>query len=109
MATKLAEDFSEFLGKDDSYFSEGHLEAWFARYRGKTPNEVKADINMNHDNSLEVENAEDELGRALTDNEKEVLIIRFIKAVQSSLITRNDVVYGYYDSLEQPNYKTINE
>jgi hypothetical protein len=95
----MSDDFKAFLGKDDSYFSEGHLMGWFnEQYRSKTLDEVRYNLNVNHDVSSEWDNAENELGRELNEVEKEALTERFNEAVLNSLVTKNDVVIGFTDS-----------
>lgn len=52
-----------------------HLEAWKERYNNYTrKREARFDLNVNHDPSLEIENAEEILGRKLSDNESTELV-----------------------------------
>jgi hypothetical protein len=96
--------FQEFLNNDDAYFSEGHLSGWFkSEYHGKTKSEIKYNLEVNHDNSLEIENCESEIGRELKGKEEEILLKRFYKAIYNSIEWKRGIAIGYYDSLNQLN------
>lgn len=64
-----------------SDLAEGHLECWKSRYEGKLKRDVRFDLNVNYDISLEIESVEELLGRKLGDAERSDLEIRFIKEV----------------------------
>jgi hypothetical protein len=96
--------FNEYISKDDSWFSEGHLQGWFmGQYHGKSRSEIKFNLEVNHDNSLEIENCTEEIGRELTDNEEIRLLKRFYKAIYNNIEFRNGIAIGYYDSLNNLN------
>lgn len=96
--------FSEYLNQDDSYFSEGHLTGWFASvYKGKKRVDIEYKLEREHDNSGEIENCENEIGRKLTDREKDRLVKRFYKAVYKALVWKRGVAVGYTDSLNKFN------
>jgi hypothetical protein len=96
--------FKEYLNQDDSYFSEGHLTAWFASiYRGNTRAEVKYQLENVSDNEGEIENCENEIGRELTDKEKDILLKRFYKAVYKSIVWKRGIAVAYMDSLNKIN------
>lgn len=58
--------------------AQGHLEAWADRYSEyKNKKDARFDLNVNHDPSLEVERAEEDLGRKLNDLEQSDMIKRF--------------------------------
>jgi len=97
-------DLTNYLAKSTSYFSEGHLECWFKdKYIALSQDEIKYQLNVNHDNSLELENAENELGRKLTDKENDSVIERFVFCVLDDIEFINDSARGYWDSLEELN------
>ncbi len=94
----------EFLNKDSHYFSEGHLEGWFKdKYLGLTKKEVKTLLKVEHDNSLEIESAENEIGRELTDIEKKKVIKKFRKSVIKNIKFRREIAIKYWDSLDNLN------
>lgn len=57
--------------------AKNHLDTWKNRYSGKRKKDIKFDLRMNHDISLEFEKAEASMGRDLSDDEREVLEERF--------------------------------
>jgi len=74
----LSPDFRAFINKDSHYFSESHLRGWFAgEYLGKLKSEIRYKLEETHDNSEEIENAENELNRNLTEWEKTKLVKMF--------------------------------
>lgn len=96
--------FKKYIDQDSHYFSKGHLQCWFKdRYLGKTKAEITFDLNVNHDNSGEIENAEDELKRKLTDKEETHLLYKFHKSVIGNIEFRRGIAIGYIDSLNNFN------
>lgn len=79
----LGKDFKEKINTEWFYFTAiSHIEGWGKRYKEyKTKKEVEFDLNVNHDPSLEIENAEYELGRKLTIDENDYLVKTFNKTV----------------------------
>ena len=81
--TNIGKDFKEKIDQqwyDDS--ADCHIESWRKRYSSYTSKkQVEFDLDVNHDSSLEVEYAEDLLGRKLTDEENDLLVKKFNKAV----------------------------
>ena len=79
----IGKDFKELV--NDTYIqdiAQGHLESWSDRYNNyKTKKEVEFDLNVNHDPSLEIERAEEDLKRELTTEENDKLISLFNKKV----------------------------
>lgn len=65
---------------------------------GMTKEELGSDLDREHDDSLEIERAEDELGRELNDEEKEYLVRVFHKAVVDGCEFKNNIVVGFYDT-----------
>lgn len=97
--------FEVYLEKDSHYFSEGHLSVWFKdRYAEKTKSEILFDLEVNHDNSLEIETAEEEIGTSLTNEEKLILINKFIKSVLSNISFYRGKAMCYTDSLGNKNF-----
>lgn len=96
--------FEEYLNQDDSYFSEGHLTSWFAPiYKGKSKTDAKYQLEEVSDNDGEIENCEQEIGRELTDKEKDKLLKRFYKAVYNSIVWKRGIAVAYTDSLNEIN------
>ena len=78
---KLKTDFKELLASDlVSNLAENHVECWKERYAGKSKAQMTFDLDMNHDDSLEIENAEEALKRKLSDNEIKTFVNKFHKA-----------------------------
>ncbi len=106
IATTLNEFLNESksdIGKDfidtinDQWYedaAESHIEAWSERY-GKlsSKKEVEFVLNVNHDPSLEIEDAEERLGRELTIAENDILVKKFNKAVVKK-INLKELRYG---------------
>lgn len=78
---RIKHDLKEFLNINLYSIAESHIECWKDRYFGYPKWRLEQDLEFNHDDSLEVENAEDNLQRKLTDSEKEYLIRQFHKEV----------------------------
>lgn len=79
----IGKDFLEKINLEwyeDS--ADSHIYGWKSRYsQYKSKKEVDFDLNVNHDPSIEIENAEELLGRKLTTNEYNILVSKFNKAV----------------------------
>ena len=68
----------------DTYLSEmaeSHIECWKDRYFRKSKKDIRFDLEVNHDISLEIEIVEQDLGRELTDKERRTVESKFINAV----------------------------
>lgn len=78
---RIKKDLKEFLQNNLYGMAESHLDDWKNRYFGYTKQKLEFDLDFNHDDSLEIENAEDKLKRKLTDNETDYLIRQFHKEV----------------------------
>lgn len=70
-------DFTKFIKNNMKGMVEIHLEAWEKRYFNYDPSELEYDLSVNHDPSLEVEYAENELKRKLSNKEYDYLIFKF--------------------------------
>lgn len=84
MKKNIGQDFKDLL--DDKYLksmAESHLDCWEERYAGKFKTDIGFDLNVNHDDSLEIERVEEDLKRPLTDDENITLIKLFHKKVLS--------------------------
>ena len=71
----------EFLEENLEGMAESHIDCWKDRYFGYSKLDLEHDLSVNHDDSLEIENAETSLNRKLTDNETNYLINQFHKEV----------------------------
>ena len=76
--TKLKDLLTDSYLKD---MAESHIEAWRERYFRKSKKDIRFDLNVNHDNSLEIERVEEDLERELTDKERATVENKFINAV----------------------------
>lgn len=65
--------------------AESHLDCWKDRYYRKSKKDIAFDLSVNHDDSCEIEIAQEDLGRELTDKERDILISKFHKAVLNNL------------------------
>ena len=81
--TNIDKDFKEKINQqwyNDS--ADSHIEAWSERYSDYTSKkEVEFDLNVNYDPSIEIEHSEEELGRKLTNEENDMFVKKFNKAV----------------------------
>ena len=76
LKTLLTESYLEDM-------AESHIECWKDRYFRKTKADVKFDLSVNHDDSLEVEMVNKDLGREMTGHESDYLVNLFHKKVVS--------------------------
>lgn len=78
---KIKKDLKEYLEESLKDSALSHLEVYQNRYFGCTKSELRYDLEVYHDNSLEIEYAEDSLGRKLSETEEAYLINQFNKEV----------------------------
>lgn len=78
---RIKQDLKNYLNGNLEDMAESHLDAWKERYFGYTKRKLAFDLEINHDDSLEIENTEWHLQRQLSDGEKEYLIRQFHKEV----------------------------
>ncbi len=83
---RIKKDLKNYLRNNLEGMAESHLDAWKDRYFGYTKKRLAWDLELNHDDSLEIENAEETLKRKLSDNETGYLIRQFHKEVISQYI-----------------------
>ena len=75
---KIGTDLKEFISNTIEGTVQNHLEGWAGRYAEyKRVSQVRFDLNVNHDSSLEIEYAEEELKRKLNIKEIDFLVERF--------------------------------
>ncbi len=104
---ELDEDMYNYLDKEDGTISESHLMGWFTKeYQHETEEVVLSKLKNIHDMSADYDVAEDELGRELTDREKELLKKCFIDAVINSIEFKHDIAIGFYDTCGDFNTKS---
>lgn len=79
---KTARDYAEKISHEFiTDLAESHIDAWKDRYFRKSKRDIRFDLNVNHDPSLEIEAAEELLGRKLTISEYDRLIRDFNNTV----------------------------
>ncbi len=80
---KIGNDLKEYISKNIGDIAISHLEAWKDRYAsyGGNKRHIEEDICINHDHIIEVEGAEEELGRKLNSKEYDHLTGCFEKEV----------------------------
>ncbi len=84
MKKNIKKDFTDLLTNQYlTDMAESHIECWKDRYFRKSKKDIKFDLSVNHDNSLEVERVEEVLERKLTDDENSKLITLFHNKVVS--------------------------
>ena len=81
MTRKIGKDIIEHLNNKLEGMAESHLEGWGNRYSGYSKNDLKYDLQINHDPSIEIEYTEEQTGRKLTDEEYDYVVDKFNKAV----------------------------
>lgn len=96
----MEQDLKDYLTKEHTKagMAESHLSCWWDRYQGKTKGEIEYDLKVNHDESCEIDNTENEIGRKLTDDESTEVNQIFIEAIISEIEFTNDVAVGWYDT-----------
>ena len=99
---EIAKDFQEYLDKNLESIAESHIEAWKERYIGYTIQRLESDLDINHDDSLEIESAEYALKRDQTDDEEEYLREVFHKEVVHQFFGLPDD-YENADDLKKEN------
>ncbi len=80
--TKLKDLLTPDYLKD---MAESHIECWKDRYFRKSKADIRFDLTVNHDNSLEIEMVETDLKRELTDKERDIVINKFHSSVLKNL------------------------
>jgi len=75
----------KYINDNIKHMAEGHIEVWVDRYREyKTKKQLRFDLFINHDPSLEIERVEADLKIILTDKERNLLVDKFNKQVCKS-------------------------
>lgn len=77
----MKKDLRELLNNELEDMAENHIEAWKERYWRKSPDDIKFDLEVNHDDSLEMEFVKERLGRELSDKEIKEVSKEFIEKV----------------------------
>lgn len=91
LETLLTNDYKEGM-------AESHHMSWFSRHIGQSKEEIIFDLKVNHDDSLEIENTENELERKLTDFEIDYLIEVFHNSIIDNTEFINNTVVGWWDT-----------
>lgn len=82
LKTSLKDLLTEQYLKD---MAESHIECWKDRYFRKSKSSIRFDLQMNHDNCLEIERVQEDLGRELTSKEQDTVVSKFISAVVKNI------------------------
>ena len=110
--------FQEYLKSEDFASGyEGHLTGWWeSEYKDKTKSDIEYNLSSNHDNGLEIERAEEFIGRKLISEEEETLNEHFIIQVTEQIeweyeddCDHNDtddflIAQCWYDTCNTPHY-----
>jgi hypothetical protein len=95
------EQVKKYLDENLEGLVESHLSAWFIKeYLGKSRDCIELHIRT-HDDSLEIESAQERLKRELSYDEEDYLIETFHKAVIENMEFNNNIAVGFWDTLEQ--------
>lgn len=78
---RYKQDLHDFLNEHLECMAESHLDGWASRYRDYSVSDLEFDLAVNHDDSLEIEEAELELERDLTSEETKYLCKKFHEEV----------------------------
>lgn len=79
---KIGTDLKNYTDHNIGDMAESHIEAWMPRYDAYTSvKQMEEDLYGNHDPSLEIERAEEDLKRKLNSEECDYLVERFNKRV----------------------------
>lgn len=81
MGKKIDKDLQSIIDEHMVGLAEIHIECWEDRYSRKTAEDIRYDLNVNYDCSLELEFFEDKLGRELTSQEEQIITSKFVDAV----------------------------
>jgi hypothetical protein len=80
--TEVKKSLSDLLTKEYiNDMAENHISNYKDRYFRKSKSAIRFDLNTNHDDSLEIERVELDLGRNLSDKEIEKVVRLFHAAV----------------------------
>jgi hypothetical protein len=78
---KIGADLKQNLADNVKDMANAHLEAWKDRYATISLKQLKTDLYVNHDPSLEIERIEETIGRKLNEREYDYAVEQFNKAV----------------------------
>ncbi len=79
---KLNKDLQDYLTESSlNGMAESHLSAWMSRYYGMNKEDIEFDLNVNHDDSLEIEYTEEMLSRKLNGEEIDFMVDKFHDAI----------------------------
>lgn len=81
MTNKIGKDLKEFLKEKISGMAESHIEGYNSRYEGYKRNDLKYDLSVNHDPSIEIEYTQEKLNRKLNSEEYDYVVTQFNKEV----------------------------
>ncbi len=101
---ELADDFQEYLDNNLEDMAESHIEAYKDRYSGYTIGRLESDLDINYDDSCEIENIENALDRQLDGDEVEYFRTVFYKQVVCQFFGLPDDYEGI-DALKDENEK----
>jgi hypothetical protein len=78
----VSKQFGKYVLDNVSRMAESHIECWEQRYANyNTVRRLREDLYHNHDISLEIERAQEDLGRELTSEEYDFLQKEFNEEV----------------------------
>jgi len=77
----VGDDLEKYVSDNIEDIVESHIEAWKERYWRQSLRRIKFDLEHTYDDSLDIESAEINLKRKLTDDERKYLLKEFIKEI----------------------------
>lgn len=82
----IRQEVKEYMNENKNKMAFSHLECWFTeKYQGESKSRCLELVKKEHDNSLEIEEVEEETGLELTDREKKYVVNKFAEAIIGQL------------------------
>ena len=97
----IRQEVKEYMNENKNKMAFSHLECWFTKkYQGESKSRCLELVKKEHDNSLEIEEVEEETGLKLTDREKKYVINQFAKGIIESIDFGGASIF--YDEIDMP-------
>lgn len=105
----IGEDLQLWMDDNLENKAESHLDAWSERYANYDKEDLMHDLSANHDSSLEIEDAEEELQRELTSEEVDYLVDSFNDKVVELFRPSNEEEEDEEESEDRDDYDAIED